>query len=255
MKTLTPEQYEQIKDALPVQRGNVTIENLVFLNAVFYVAENGCKWRKLPSCFGKWNTIYVRMNRWAKNGVWPKVLEALQTQLNISLDVTALSLDSTSIKVHPDGTGAEKNGPQSIGKSRGGRNTKIHLIVANERTPIVFQLSPGQAADDPEGRVLIQQLPEYYKTNNLSLLTDKAYEGDEIRGLAVSLGLEPVVPPKSNRREPWSYDKELYKDRNIVERNFRNIKQFRRAFTRYDKLDTMYSSFVVFAMICETLRE
>lgn len=118
----------------------------------------------------------------------------------------------------------------------------------------MFQLSPGQAADDPEGRVLIQKLPEYYKNNNISLLMDKAYEGDAIRGLAVSLGLGPVVPPKSNRVEPWEYDKELYKRRNEVERYFRRLKGFRRVFTRYDKLDVMYSSFVVFAMICETLR-
>ncbi len=52
------------------------------------------------------------------------------------------------------GRSTDKNGPQSIGISRGGRNTKIHLIVANETTPVVFQLSPGQAADDLQGRVL-----------------------------------------------------------------------------------------------------
>ena len=108
MKPLSQEQYDQIKDVLPVQRGNVKIENFLFLQAVFYVAENGCKWRKLPKDFGKWDTIYRRMNRWAKNDVWPRVLEALQTKLDIFLDVTALSLDSTSIKVHPDGTGALK---------------------------------------------------------------------------------------------------------------------------------------------------
>lgn len=108
MKPLTRKQYDKIKDVLPVQRGNVEIENIVFLQAVFYVAENGCKWRKLPKDFGKWDTVYRRMNRWAKNGVWPRVLEALQAKLHITIDVTALSLDSTSIKVHPDGTGALK---------------------------------------------------------------------------------------------------------------------------------------------------
>ncbi len=108
MKTLTPEQYDQIKDVLPVQRGNVKIENFLFLQAVFFVTENGCKWRKLPEHFGKWNTIYQRMNRWSKNNVWPKALEVLQTQLGVTLDVTALSLDSTSIKVHPDGMGTPK---------------------------------------------------------------------------------------------------------------------------------------------------
>jgi len=61
---------------------------------------------RLPKEFGSWFTIYMRMRRWAENGVWARVLEALQTKLNMLLDVTALSLDSTSIKIHPDGTEA-----------------------------------------------------------------------------------------------------------------------------------------------------
>ena len=67
--------------------------------------------------------------------------------------------------------------------------------------------------------------------------------------------LESVIPPKGNRKEPWEYDKELYKRRNEVERYFRRTKAFRRVFTRYDKLEVMFISFVNFAIICETLRE
>jgi len=80
---------------------------------------------------------------------------------------------------------------------------------------------------------------------------DKAYEGDEIRSLVNLHSFLPVVPPKSNRKDPWEYDRELYKRRNEVERYFRRIKAFRRVFTRYDKLDVMYASFVTFAMICK----
>ena len=105
---ITPEQYEKIKHVLPTQRGNVKISNLNFLNAILYITENGCKWRALPPSFGHWHTIYMRMRRWADNGVWPRVLEVLRTELLIKLDVTALSLDSTNIKAHPDGTGALK---------------------------------------------------------------------------------------------------------------------------------------------------
>ncbi len=142
---------------------------------------------------------------------------------------------------------------QDIGKSLGGRNTKIHLIAANEKTPIVFQLSPGQAADDPEGRVLMTKLPDHYYNSDISLAIDKAYVGDKIRGQAVSYGLNPVVPPRHNRKEPWEYDKELEERRNEVERYFRRLKAYRRVFTRYDKIDVMYASFVSFAMICEIM--
>jgi transposase len=105
---LTEAQYERIKDALPVQRGNVRLSNLQVLNAVLYVAEQGCKWRGLPKRFGRWHTIYTRMNRWSKNGVLDRVFEKLQAEQIVRIKIEAFALDSTSIKVHPDGTGALK---------------------------------------------------------------------------------------------------------------------------------------------------
>ena len=105
---LTQEQYEQIAECLPKQRGNVKNENLQVLNAILYVAEQGCKWRGLPSHFGKWHTVYTRMNRWSKSGVIQRVFEELQRAQIVRIKVEAVSLDSTIIKVHPDGTGALK---------------------------------------------------------------------------------------------------------------------------------------------------
>lgn len=87
-----------------------------------------------------------------------------------------------------------------------------------------------------------------------ALVMDKAYEDDATRALARDLGFEPVVPPKSSRKEPWEYDRKLYRRRNEVERLFRRVKGFRRVCTRYDKLDRMTFGFVVFALIVETLR-
>jgi transposase len=105
---IAPEQYKKIKDSLPVQRGNVRLSNLTVLNALLYVAEHGCKWRGLPKHFGNWHSIYVRMNRWAKNGVLDRVFERLQLEQIVRIKIEAFSLDSTIVKVHPDGTGALK---------------------------------------------------------------------------------------------------------------------------------------------------
>ena len=105
---ITEKQFEKIKDILPIQRGNVNLPNLQFLNAVLFVAEHGCKWRGLPPRFGKWHSVYTRMNRWAKNGVLDRVFEKLQTEQIVHIKIEAFSLDSTSVKVHPDGTGASK---------------------------------------------------------------------------------------------------------------------------------------------------
>src|SRR5487761_1643554 len=92
---ITEEQYARIKDSLPVQRGNVSLSNLQLLNAFLYVAEHGCKWRGLPKRFGNWHTIYTRMNRWSKSGVLDHVFEQLQRERIVSIQITAVSLDST----------------------------------------------------------------------------------------------------------------------------------------------------------------
>ena len=63
---ITTEQYKQIEVYFPVRRGNVRNSNIVALNAVLYVLENGCKWRALPQKFGSWHTIYTRISRWIK---------------------------------------------------------------------------------------------------------------------------------------------------------------------------------------------
>jgi transposase len=110
---LTEQQYEQIKDALPLQRGNVSLSNRDVLNAILYVAEHGCKWRGLPARFGNWHTIYTRMNRWSKSGVLDRVFEQLQRQQVVRIRVDAVSLDSTSVKVHPGGMGALKKTARS----------------------------------------------------------------------------------------------------------------------------------------------
>jgi len=77
---------------------------------------------------------------------------------------------------------------------------------------------------------------------------DKAYEGDETRGLAGANGHGPTVPPKSSGTGPWGHDKETHKKRNAVARLFRRIKEFRRACTRYDRTDVMFRAFVQFAV-------
>ena len=83
---------------------------------------------------------------------------------------------------------------------------------------------------------------------------DRAYEGNETRQLALRLGFEPVAPPLKSRRDPWIYDRELYKRRNEVERLFRRLKGFRRIFSRFEKLDVIFLGFIVFALIFDALR-
>ena len=212
---LTHYQYERIAPHLPVQWGNVGISNRQVLNAILYVAEHGCKWRGLPKRFGNWHTIYTRMSRWSKNGV-------------------------------------VDNGPQSIGRCRGGWTTNGHRSAAAARTAVTFSFSPAQAHDGPQGRKLLNRLGQ--QQGSPSLIMDRAYQGDGTRQLALKLGYWPVVPPLRTRFEPWEYDREMYKRRNEIERLFRRSKGFRRIFSRFEKLDVVFLGFIVFALIVDGLR-
>jgi len=126
------------------------------------------------------------------------------------------------------------------------------MAAADARTVIAFSLSPGQAHDAAPGRRLLRSLgPQQL---SLFLVADRAYEGDRTRQLALELGYQPVIPPKSNRKQPWAYNHHIYKRRNQIERLFRRLKAYRRIFSRYDKLDIIYLGFITFALIHDTLR-
>jgi transposase len=126
------------------------------------------------------------------------------------------------------------------------------MLAVNEHVAAALHLSGGGCHDAPQGRKLLEAQGSV--DTNISLLMDRAYESDITRDCALNLGYSLCVPPKSNRKEPWGYDRELYKRRNEVERLFRRIKAYRRIFTRYDKLDVVFLAFVFFALIVEALR-
>ena len=119
---------------------------------------------------------------------------------------------------------------------------------------MTWSLTPGQAADGPEGRRLIEAMGGPQEAGEVLLLMDSAYEGDATRELAEQLGFVAVVPPNPQRKQPWTLDKQSYRRRNEVERLFRRLKAWRRVFTRYDKLDVMFAAFITVALVAEAPR-
>ena len=104
------EQFDLIEHLLTTQRGNVAIDNLTVLNAILYVAANGCNRRGLPRKYGRWHTVYTRMSRWANAGVLDRVFEELQLLDILRVSIEVGSIDGASVKVHGGGTGALKTG-------------------------------------------------------------------------------------------------------------------------------------------------
>lgn len=135
-----------------------------------------------------------------------------------------------------------------MGRSRGGYSTKLHVSVNGLGLPVELQLTPGQQADVMQAASLLKG----YQPD--AVLADKGYDSDALIKTIEAKGAEAVIPPKSNRKEPRDYDKDLYKERNLVERFVSRIKHYRRVATRYEKTARNFLGFVYVASIMVLLR-
>jgi hypothetical protein len=133
------------------------------------------------------------MNRWAKNGVLDRVFEQLQLEQIVRIRIEAFSLDSTSVKVHPDGTGALKKADPGHWKLPPRIEHEDSYGCADARTTIAFALSPGHDHDAPHGRALLEELGSM--PEGLPLLMERAYEGNETRQLVLNPGMSSVNTP------------------------------------------------------------
>jgi transposase len=229
-KLLRDDQWARLEPLLPGKagdRGVTAKDNRLFIEAVLWMARTGAPWRDLPAPFGHWHSVYMRFSRWSKQGVWARLAAVLADDP----DLEELFVDSTIVRAHQHAAGAPKKAvPQAIGRSRGGLSTKIHAAVEALGNPLRLRLSEGQAADIREAPELIQGLAAQ------AVVGDKGYDADEFVCTIEAQGAQAVISPRKNRTEKRDYDRHLYKDRNLVERFFNRIKQFRRLATRYDKL-------------------
>ena len=136
---------------------------------------------------------------------------------------------------------AKKDGEQSLGRSRGGHSTKIHLATDALGNVIRFILTGGQRNDITQAEALLENLfPDY-------VLADKGYDSDKFVLLLKKRNSQVVIPSRVNRKIQREIDLELYKERHLIECCIGKLKHFRRVFSRFDKLAKNYLSFVQFA--------
>ncbi|RZI45200.1 IS5 family transposase [Candidatus Finniella inopinata] len=229
---LRDDQWDRIKGMLPGREGYVGAtakDNRLFIEAVLYRYRAGIPWRDLPERFGDFRVIHLRHSRWSQSGVWKKIFELLSQDA----DNEYAMIDSSIVRAHQHSAGAKKknSADQAIGRSKGGLSTKIHATCDALGNPTGFYLTAGQDHDLEGADALIDNL-----TQAGAVLADKAYDADErMRKKLEEKGCEAVIPPKKNRINPCSYDKDLYKARHLIENFFDKLKQYRAIATRYDK--------------------
>jgi transposase len=246
---ITDPQWDTIKGFLPGKEGDpgaTAKDNRLFVNAVMWIAKTGAPWRDLPERFGNWNSVFQRFNRWCKAGVFQTIMEKLQDP-----DLGVLMLDSTIIRAHQHAAGAEGSSAEAeaLGRSRGGFSTKVHVACDGLGKPVKIILTPGQDHDVTQGPALISG------SDAKKIIADKGYDSDAFIAAVEARHAEAVIPPRSNRLEERSYDKEEYKNRNVVERFINVIKHCRRVATRYEKTARNFLSVVALAATFVLLTE
>ncbi|NHN86519.1 IS5 family transposase [Acetobacter musti] len=241
---LRDDQWERIKDLLPGREGHVggtAADNRLFVEAVLYRYRAGIPWRDLPGRFGDWKNVHRRLRRWCETGV----IERIFRHLAADHDNEYMMIDSTIVRAHQHSAGAPQKGgaDQAIGRSRGGLTTKIHAICDALGNPVEIDITPGQDADINRAEPMLENIdPDAF-------LADRAYDADRLIDRLTERGITPVIPSKRNRAMQRETDFALYRERNLVERFFNKLKQFRAIATRYDKLKSTFLAAVQFASI------
>ncbi|QKV98507.1 IS5 family transposase [Streptomyces sp. NA02536] len=287
---LTDSAWERIAPLLPGVdgRGRPWRDHRQVINGVLWRLRTGAPWRDLPERYGPWQTVYERFARWEADGTWTRLLEQVQVRDDsVGTVEWTVSVDSTINRAHQHAAGARKKGPaardeledpacatagQALGRSRGGLTTKVHLACDGRGLPLAVVVTPGNVNDS----TVFDEVMDGVKVPRTgagrprrrpdAVIADKAYSSRAIRQSLRRRGIRAVIPERADQKanrvrrgqaggRPPAFDRELYKARNVVERCFNRLKQFRAIATRFEKLATRYKAGLHLAALILWLRE
>lgn len=214
-------------------------------NGIFYVLQTGSLWRDLPSRYGPRTTVYNRFNRWAKAGVRLRVFEALAAGQPGSVHL----IDSAIIQTRQNTAGQVRGADHAIARSRGRLSTRS--TPRSIRTPAAAdRVSAGKASDKSAVEALIDG-PKPAR----ELVADRGNDARAIVGLIAARGGCAHIPTQGDRKVQCSIDPAIYRQRNVVKQYFRQLKDFRRIATRFDKLAGNFLAAVLLASTRLWLRD
>ena len=146
------------------------------------------------------------------------------------------------MRVHQHGSGSRRGEYRGIGKSHGGPTTKIHMASDSHGNPLCFEITGGQVHDSQVAQALINQVSGEF------LIADKGYDSEAIREYARSKNMIPIIPKRSNNKNPdKDFDLQLYRNRHVIENLFAKLKHYKSIAMRADKLARNFKAVVTFA--------
>ena len=159
---------------------------------------------------------------------------------------------------------ADEPEDHALGRSRGGFTTKIHILCDGLGHPLHFHLTPGQSHESTVLDVVLEGADAELRDGDgesfawpIALSGDKGYRADWIDEYLLELGIQPVIPSKTNEdrnARPVEFDRETYRERNVVERLIGWLKESRRIFSRFEKTAKNFGGMLTMAFILQYLR-
>lgn len=213
------------------------------MEGILWILRSGAPWRDLPDAFGAWESVYGAYRRWIDSGLWERIFATLSRE---NRDEEYLMIDSTSSRVHQDGSGPV--GGQlmhAMGRSKGGLSSKIHMACDALGYPLGFIVTGANVSDFDQCKPL---LDKHLNPGSMALM-DKGYDSDAIRKRVNEKGGVAVIAVNASRSLKPDFDEHIYKERHKVENLFGRMKRYRRIATRYEKLYETFAAMVTLACI------
>ncbi|MFJ8667358.1 IS5 family transposase [Streptomyces sp. NPDC093600] len=271
---LTDRERELLAPLIPrAATGRPRVSDRQVINGMVYKIRTGISWRDLPERYGPWKTVYTRFRCYALDGVFTDALQHLQAQADtVGYIDWLVQIDSTVVRAHQHAAATGRKGApladepddHALGRSRGGLTTKIHLACDSKGRPLAVLVTPGQRHDSICALPLLERIrvprtgPGRPRCRPDQVIADKAYSSRGFRAYLRKRGIAHTIPEKTDQRRhrrnrgqrggrPPSFDRDIYRQRNIVERCFNRLKGIRGIATRYAKTAVSYESAVTIA--------
>lgn len=254
--TLTEEQLDWLCERIPdppknPMGGRPATPKRQAIAGIFWILDNGAKWKDLPRRFGSKSAVHRHFQRWVRDGV----LEDLMREAGRLVE------DRGQYRLYEcfiDGTFAKaKGGGDGIGGTKAGKGVKIMILVDARGLPVAVDTCSAS----PHEVTLVQQLFEWMLTDETPkrVIGDKAYDSDDLDEDLAEAGIEMIAPHRKNRRpENVTQDGRplrRYKRRFTVERTIAWLQHFRRLCIRWEKSTMLYQGYLHFACSIMLLRE
>ena len=248
------------------------------VNGILWHLHTGAPWRDVPTRYGPWQTVYDRFNWWRKDGTWARILTSLLDQLDDAgrINRELWCIDASVIRASRAAAGARKRPAQpcelrgskamqlkepqdhALGRSRGGFGTKVHLICDSHGIVLAVFVTPGQRHESTAFETVMERVGLTRRKGQRrwpkQLAGDKGYSYPRIRRWLQQQGIRGVIPTREDQPATEKFDRDTYRQRNIIERVVNWYKECRALGTRYDKLAVDYVALWMVAIIERLLR-